>query len=172
MNNPNMAQPSQVSAQIVGIHFRPPAKQVLAHLPAGARLWLVPEPDNPYDAKAIKVMVSPKAIPESEHASLEFEMEGTGFFLVDVLEESRIWLGYVADSDGKACRAAAAPGNREIGELAFGILGEAWQAGAPGTLTFDPAGKPCVSISRETIAQPENGTAVEEELWLCQPTTV
>lgn len=54
---------------IVGMHFRPPAKAVMAHLPAGASLLLVREPENPYDPNAIKVLVGTDAIPATQAES-------------------------------------------------------------------------------------------------------
>ena len=42
-------------APLVGSHFRPPAKALLASLPAGFHLELRPEPLNPYDPNAIEV---------------------------------------------------------------------------------------------------------------------
>lgn len=46
----------QTRYAIVGARFRPPAQQILEILPAGTKLLLVRQPDNPYDAKAVAVM--------------------------------------------------------------------------------------------------------------------
>jgi hypothetical protein len=42
---------------MVGMHFRPPAKAVLEALPVGTTLWLRREPENPYDANAVQVLL-------------------------------------------------------------------------------------------------------------------
>ncbi len=46
---------STPSAPLVGSHFYPPAKALLAELPNGAPLLLRPEPENPYDDHAVAV---------------------------------------------------------------------------------------------------------------------
>lgn len=115
---------------LIGAHFRPPAKLLLAHLPSGTPLALRAEPENAYDAKAIKVMLRTAALPEGQYEVLSQELPGAGFTLEDVLGQSEWHLGYVADSDGKACQQSGLPGNREVagateGWLAFGPKGEA-----------------------------------------------
>lgn len=61
---------TQAFASIRGMHFRPPAKSILAALPANHPILLQPEPDNPYDQNAIKVLVDLDELPESSHAAL------------------------------------------------------------------------------------------------------
>lgn len=130
-----------LTVPLVGMHFRPPAKQVLAALPSGAELILEPEPENPYDPKAVKVLARTKAIPTSQHSSLDESLQGTGVYLQDLLAWEDIWLGYVADSDGKVC-AGGKPGNREV---VSAMLSASHQA----TLVFLPDGKPAVVVSWE-----------------------
>lgn len=48
----------QTTYTIVGSRFRPPAEDVLAQLPAGTKLFLRRQPDNPYDSKAVSVMLN------------------------------------------------------------------------------------------------------------------
>lgn len=60
---------TSLTAPIVGMHFRPPAKDVINLLPGGCRLILLREPDNPYDAAAVKVLV-PGFSPEGEHREI------------------------------------------------------------------------------------------------------
>lgn len=145
-----------IIAQIVGMHFRPPAKQVLAVLPAGASLRLEREPDNPYDAKALMVMVDVGQVPQELRGELAEQILGAGFDLEDLLDDARqgalLHLGYVADSDGKMCKKFVEPGNRELAQLcqerqdhvADGIAPtwDAWE----GKLGFNPEGKPTVSV--------------------------
>lgn len=44
-------------ANLVGMHFRPPAKDVVNMLPANAELLARRQPDNPYDQNAIAVLL-------------------------------------------------------------------------------------------------------------------
>lgn len=57
------------TAPIVGMHFRPPAKDVLNLLPGGTELLLLREPDNAHDFSAIKVLV-PGFSPDGKHADI------------------------------------------------------------------------------------------------------
>ncbi len=45
------------STSIVGMHFRPPAKAIIAACPNGTPLILEPEPTNAYDPTAVKVLI-------------------------------------------------------------------------------------------------------------------
>lgn len=120
---------------LVGSHFRPPAVAVLAHLPAGAKLRLQPEADNPYDEHAIRVYVPASEIPSSEHPALEAELPAFGSSLEEVLALGEIWLGYLAASGGRPLQKAqmadsSIVGNQEAseatsGRLAFGPSGDA-----------------------------------------------
>lgn len=125
-------------APLVGMHFRPPAKVILASLPAGAGLQLELEPENPYDPKALRVLVSPDEIPAGQHESLAEALPASGHELHEVLAGEPVWLGYVADSDGKICQTARLPGNRELGEAM--LSGPDWTC----RLGFDATGKPLV----------------------------
>jgi len=155
-----MSNIKSIVVPLVGMHFRPPAKQVLEHLPAGAELGLRPEPENPYDAKAISVWVVPATqVPVTEHEMLSARLQGTGNELEELLEMPELQLGYIADSDGKAQRASGGPGNREAGELAVEVLGADWVR-AFGKLEFAPDGKPQVRLQSDTI---ELGSAEPSE---------
>lgn len=131
-----------ISAPLVGMHFRPPAKTVLANLPGGCELILDPEPGNQFDPKAIRVLVSPSQLPRSQYEALEEALPGQGTTLTDVLDDGMIWLGYVADSDGKICKESRQAGNREVGEL---MLDGSHQA----RLGFAPDGKALVVVTVE-----------------------
>lgn len=130
---------------LVGAHFRPPAKQLLEHLPAGCELELRAEPENPYDPKAIQVLVLPGAsVPEDQHEALRAKLVGTGYELEELLESPEaIQLGYIADSDGKMCRKEALAGNREIGAMGTEAGG---LAELHATLSFDTQGRPAVLV--------------------------
>jgi hypothetical protein len=92
----------ELRSLLVGAHFRPPAKLILAHLPAGTSLVLDPEPDNPYDEHAIRVLVDAGEIPESEYEALTDELPAMGEDLDELLAQpDLIHLGYVAATGGK-----------------------------------------------------------------------
>ena len=121
---------TQITVALVGMHFRPPAKLLLASLPGGTELTLRAEPDNAYDAKAMQVWVRSGQLPEGQYEQLAQKLPGAGFTLEDVLGQSEWHLGYIADSDGKACKKSGLPGNQEVagatsGRLAFSAEGEA-----------------------------------------------
>ena len=88
---------------IVGAHYNPPAKQLLAGLPSGVPLRLQPEPDNPYDENAVLVHLAARDIPKDARARVALELEGTGTELEDLLSDlyAPITLGHCAASGGK-----------------------------------------------------------------------
>lgn len=132
---------SRTLSPLVGIHFRPPAKAVLAHLPSGTALRLAREPFNEYDPQAIAVFVATSAIPASQHASLEAALAGFGFLLPEVLARSEHQLGYIAAKppkgmgDGFALASALAP-----------RLDTVPAPGYAARLALDGAGRPFVEI--------------------------
>ena len=104
-----------LSTLLVGMHFRPPAKQTVSCLPSGTPLRLQPEPDNPYDPEALQVWVRSAHIPESQWEALGDALQGTGFSLEDLLAQDEWHLGYVARSGGKPLeKAGLAAGNAEF----------------------------------------------------------
>lgn len=132
-----------LTSLLVGAHFRPPAKQVLAVLPSGASLQLSPEADNPYDSHALRVLVWASAIPEALRADLDSCLEGTGTSLEELLaSEEPLWLGYVAASGGKPlAKAGLTDGNKEFLALMGG------EPNYSATLAFGPAGEPMVRLN-------------------------
>lgn len=90
-----------LTSLLVGMHFRPPAKTILAHLPSGCKLGLQPEPENQYDENALQVLIDPADIPESQHGVLAEELPLQGSDLQQVLSAGPIHLGYVAKSHGQ-----------------------------------------------------------------------
>jgi hypothetical protein len=130
---------------LVGARFRPPAELLLANLPAGAKLLLEPDEENPYDPAAVRVLVSPSQIPEGRHEDLRDALPGYGRDLEEVLAEDWLWLGFVAASGGKPLQIA-----RERGE-ATGLVGnkefgEAMLEPFEAELTFSVAGSPLVIL--------------------------
>jgi len=128
-------------ATLVGMHFRPPAKAVLAHLPAEAQVDLIPEPDNPYDEFAVKVLVDPDAVPEDEYEALREDLAASGFDLEELLGGPFLQLGYVGSKPGKA---GPVFGVTYAPELQPQLLSaEDYKA----TLGFDVSGDPLVHIT-------------------------
>ncbi len=135
-----------LTSLLVGAHFRPPAKQVLACLPSGASLILVPEPENPYDPGALRVEVDVASeVPESQHGLLDESLQGTGFDIRELLDsEEALQIGYVAKSGGKPLlKAGLTVGNAEFLEAMFDLSGNECKA----TLSFGPDGSPRVMLT-------------------------
>jgi hypothetical protein len=130
---------SKVTAPLVGMHFRPPAKAILSVLPSNCPLYVVPEPDNPYDANALQVFVRSADIPESQHSELSELGNASALFgtsLAEILAQERWHLGYV-----KATEAVhIAPRIAQAFEL------QTYIEFMPATLAFDSAGKPLVAM--------------------------
>lgn len=130
---------------IVGSHFRPPAKLLLSILPAGTPLHLDPEPDNPYDPDAIRVVVRPSEvyIPMESLDAIEDEILSCGHTIAGIVASNSIHLGYVPSSQNpKSCRGY--PGNSEVlGHLTPDHYCQ---------LTFAPDGTPLIAIyQREAL---------------------
>lgn len=90
-----------ITTLLVGMHFHPPAKLVLEHLPVGCPFQLRAEPDNPYDEKAIGVWLRPSDIPDSQHEALRAELPLSGYDLDELLVEDELFIGHVAATGGK-----------------------------------------------------------------------
>lgn len=128
---------SVLHSLLVGAHFRPPAKQVLAHLPAGVELILQSEPGNPYDPGAIAVMVNvAAAVPDGQKMSLDDALTGTGFDVAELLTaEDLLQLGYIIS-----------PSNKKLGSWASNVAVGEFMARGPCTakLAFSAEGEPMV----------------------------
>lgn len=80
-------------AKILGAHFRPPAKLIFQYLPSDQSLVLEPEPENPYDANAIKVMLQSSNLPtDSEFID---NLQSYGHDLEALQANALIHLGYI-----------------------------------------------------------------------------
>jgi len=112
-------------APIVGAHYRPPAKAILAALPGGTPMLLRPEPSNPYDSNAIMVLLDPRHIPEDCKEELAARCEGYGTDLSDVLAQNHIHVGYIPATNALSIRL---PGD------------------TPATLAFTMKGAPAVTF--------------------------
>lgn len=135
----------ELTSLLVGDHFRPPAKLILANLPAGAKLLLRLEDDNPYDEEAVRVLVETKSIPESRYSQLDQDLPSMGFTLEQVLSGGEVWLGYIPKSGGKPLLTAqrAEPGLVGNHEFREGMLSDSWSA----SLAFGQDGKARVILT-------------------------
>lgn len=126
---------------IVGARFRPPAQEVLDSLPAGAKLLLRRQPDNPYDRNAVQVLW-----PNTENIEVGRwfgygEANETGIATVNA--ELPLHLGFIP-------REVAA----KLAPVMDTWLEREWEddcsddtvAEWPATLTFSTSGEPCVSF--------------------------
>lgn len=113
---------------IVGSHFRPPAKQLLAVLAAGHSLRLEEDNENAYDAAAVRVMLDltdaggMPLLGEAQLKILEAELPGAGMTVEQLVSAGPIQLGFVPAQDGKPLAKArlAEPelvGNLQVREL-------------------------------------------------------
>lgn len=119
---------------LVGAHFRPPAKAILAALPSGCALRVVPEPDNPYDENALRIEVASADIPATQHSKLGEEASFFGHDLATILAQPYWHLGYI-----KATEALSLAGP-------IAITTDNDPAGLPAILQFDSSGKPLVTF--------------------------
>lgn len=108
-----------LTSLLVGEHFRPPAKLILAHLSSGCQLILEPEDGNPYDEEAVKVLIECKHIPESQYQALDEELPAMGFTLEQVMSGGTCWLGYIPKSGGKPLLTAQATERFLVGNHEF-----------------------------------------------------
>lgn len=106
-----------ITTQIVGAHFRPPAKALLACLPAGHQLWLRPEPTNEYDENAVQVLLrseslQPLIAEPFFHDALQMQLSGQGSDIETVLAQPEWHIGYLPK---------AAKGNQALQEWNVGV---------------------------------------------------
>lgn len=149
-----MPPTNKLTCMLVGVHFHPPAKQLLPHLPAGVQLSLRAEPENPYDAEAVMVMLDPGQIPESEHAALDVELPNQGVTLEQLVSAGELCIGHIGATDGKPLAKARGAGEghlvgtREVQEVLAGPAGS-WSA----CMAFAPDGSPRVQIDLSTVQE-------------------
>ena len=142
---PNLTVP------LVGMHFNPPAKQVLAILPAGTPFRLEAEPDNPYDPEAIVVLLDLEPVVDALDKLpevcqlLEESLVGTGFDLAEIRQGGTMKMGHVGASGRGPCQKLGLPGTQEVHELAEGLEGGLEDLGA--TLAFTPDGVPTLLLA-------------------------
>ena len=148
-----------ITTQLVGAHFRPPAKALLAVLPAGHPLFLRPEPTNEYDSNAVQVVLRTASLPKEAHflEELETQLAGQGFDLESIMDTPEWHLGYLP---------RAAKGNAKLEEWNVQVqcaLHEVLMNHprhnnedlpcAPASLSFDASGKPALLIPWPPVAE-------------------
>ena len=134
---------------LVGVHFHPPAKQLLDFIPGEAALLLEPEPENPYDPQAIKVLLPVKEIPEENFDAVKEILPSCGVDPEEFFEQENIVMGHVGASSGKPLLKARA----NWPELAQSLTGNAEfleamkDPGHSAKLGFAPTGDPLVILT-------------------------
>lgn len=144
---------SKFFAPLVGMHFRPPAKALLACLPSGCALALRLEPDNPHDPNAVQVLVRSADIPETQDDVLAGQLPGMGYALTDVRgdDAKEEWhLGYVARTHALSLAPALAKAAQESNEPDVD-----W----PAALSFAADGKPQVGVELPGVAEDAESVA-------------
>lgn len=132
---------------LVGAFFRPPAQQVLAALPAGHQLHLRADPCNPYDPKAIQVLLDTSTVPATSWSLLEETLPGAGSCQEDLLTAGELQLGFLPDSD-KTC-----PGN---GNLTAELASHQVQLDdCRASLAWSLEGKPQVRVALPVASAPD-----------------
>lgn len=149
---------NKLTTLLVGVHFHPPSKTILANVPAGLQVILRANPENPYDQDAILVELEGEALAEllatrpDLGTRLEVALPDQGVTLEQLLSTGPIVLGHVAASNGKPL----AKGQTEVGmprlsgtmEWKEPQAAESYQA----RLDFAPSGTALVVVEWEEEA--------------------
>lgn len=139
-----------LAAPIVGMRFHPPAEGVLQLLGAETPLLLVPEPENPYDEKAVKVLVEAKEMLRgSPSATVADVLAPYGFDYEELERQGRVMLGYLAREDTVAKMGRVAAGLASNADVLAAFGPSLADAGA--TLAFDMRGAPVARIMRREV---------------------
>ena len=137
---------TKFTSLLVGAHFRPPAKSLLTFLASGQILRLEPEPENPYDENAIKVILDTQDLDFTKlnYDSANEALASQGFTLDDILAEPSWHLGYVArDGNKDLVKVSAATGLTLVGNSAFSQVTEA-------KLTWGPSAEALIVATEGT----------------------
>lgn len=123
---------------IVGARFRPPAKEILDNLSSGTKLLLRRQPDNPYDANAVQVLL-PLGNEWDYGDTIDLLLQGA-----ECTTDEPLHLGFIPRGDA----VEVAEWMDKLKETAIDDGGPyneppVW----PCTLTFLPSGQPAVSFT-------------------------
>lgn len=124
---------NRFEAPVVGMHFRPPAKDVINLLAGDTELLLERQPDNEYDPKAVKVMLYGFTA-EGQHKDLFMRFKNDALSSptdnqeeLDRLQDP-LWLGFVSAKTGHAAQIADFMDENKApswpAKLMFGMKGE------------------------------------------------
>lgn len=138
---------TKIRTLLVGSHFVPPAKLLLEHLPSGTELTLVPEPENPYDEHAIKVVVNAREVPESQRAELGAKLPGAGCDLEELDAQGEWQLGHIAKEGGKPLVKAG------LHEGTLTVEAAMREGAIRARLVFWPNGAAGVEIERDGVGE-------------------
>lgn len=146
-----MSSTRSLLCPLVGAFHRPPAKTVLEVLPIGTTLLLVPEPENPYDAGAIRVLVDLDCLEGDgmDMTDMLAALDAAGADGRDVIDGPPLQLGYCAASSGKPLAKLEAlwsqTGLSPVGNAS--VLELFSQGEVAASLTFGPDGHPAVHVT-------------------------
>ena len=92
--------PVRLTGPLVGMHFRPPAKDVVNLLPAGCPLILQRQPDNQYDINAVQVLL-PGFSADGQHAHIFMQFKNDALDDEELLGrlQDPLFVGFVANSE-------------------------------------------------------------------------
>lgn len=127
------------SYPIVGARYHPPAQAVLDNLPAGTKLLLRRQPDNPYDGNAVQVLLPEVLSTQSDLIKILVDNGLDSNFLP-------LHLGFIPrESAAKLAPMMDQWNNKMSAEYGFGDVAYEpceW----PATLTFAAHGGPMVTF--------------------------
>lgn len=132
---------------LIGVFFRPGARFIMPLLAQGTQLILAPEPDNPYDTGAIKVLIDLASTfslgsdsPTYDNDFLQSGLDPFGVSLDDIIDnEEPFFLGYIARQFPKKGLEANSPGD-------FVYNTEPGIADAKASLAFASNGHPLIKL--------------------------
>jgi hypothetical protein len=108
---------TSVVLPIRGFKFRPCGAAIVQCLQVGTTLSLEPEPDNQYDANAIKILLTPGDTNESEQADLAEALPRAGSDLAEFLSTPAWHIGYIPAE--KAAVVGALIEQGKIGKVSY-----------------------------------------------------
>lgn len=90
--------------EIVGAHYRPPAKALISGLSSGTKLCIHAEPENQFDINAIQVFLKSENILINDIDNLNVELSTSGKNINDIQDQERWHLGYIRKELAKDLR--------------------------------------------------------------------
>lgn len=120
---------------IVGARFRPPAQAILDNLSSGTKLLLRRQPDNPYDANAVQVLLPMECEPGNGFPDYGDTINSL-IMSAECPTDEPLHLGFIPRGDAVGVAEWMDPNVDHDG------MTVTW----PCTLTFLPSGQPAVSF--------------------------